>query len=74
MYLNPSQEPCILEILEMFLSKYVLNAYTYTYAYPPPCLCARSWRVVFFRRVVLPELPTGKPFREVAEPLLRESQ
>ena len=45
----------------------------YRYIYPPPCLRARSWRVVFSCRVVLPELPTETPFREVAEPLLRES-
>ena len=28
---------------------------------PPPCLRARSWRVVTFRRVVLLELPTETP-------------
>ena len=45
------------------------------YRYPPPCLRAREWRVVFLLRVVLSERTTETPFfREVAEPLLRESQ
>ena len=43
------------------------------FQYPPPCLRARSWRVVALCRVLLPE-PNIGIFRQVAEPLLTERQ